>query len=358
MDVATALDDFTARDWETGADGTVRFALLGLGWWTVDKAIPAIEATDACETTVVVSSTREKAADVAAENDVSHAMSYDEFHDGDHADAYDAVYVATPNALHLPYVETAARLGKAVLCEKPMEATAERAEELVATCEREGVTLMIAYRMHTEPAVRRARELLREGFIGDPVFVRSHNSQRLLEMIPNSNQWRLDPELTGYGTSLMDLGIYSLNTARFLLGADPVEVSAMADSTHEAFDDVPDERAAFNLRFDDGTLGACTTSQHAYNDSFLEITGTEGRIRLEPAFHMECGLSVARNGREVSFDAPQVDEMEEEFAYFADCLLSGRDPEADGAHGLVDMYALSALYDSIESGAFVRVATR
>jgi len=58
---------------------------------------------------------------------IDHAITYDEYHDGVAADAYDAVYVCTPNALHLPYVETAAELGKDVLCEKPMEGSLERA---------------------------------------------------------------------------------------------------------------------------------------------------------------------------------------------------------------------------------------
>jgi xylose dehydrogenase (NAD/NADP) len=64
---------------------------------------------------------------MAAEHGVDTAVTYDEFLDDVADDSYDAVYIATPNALHLPYAEHAAVNGKHVLCEKPMEATAGRA---------------------------------------------------------------------------------------------------------------------------------------------------------------------------------------------------------------------------------------
>ena len=181
------FDGFTERDWRTDAAGTVRFAMIGLGWWTTEMAMPAAADSELCETTVVVSSSKERATDLAdAHATVEHGVTYDEFHDGAASEAYDAVYIATPNALHLQYAETAADLDKAILCEKPMEATVERAEDLVAACE--GVTLMVAYRMHTEPAVRRMKELIDDGFIGDPVQVHGHMSQQLLEMIPDPDQ--------------------------------------------------------------------------------------------------------------------------------------------------------------------------
>ena len=136
------LDSYDDRDWRTDVDGTVRYALVGLGWWTVDVAMPAIEASELGETTVLVSSTARKADRVGDENGVDRGLSYDEFHDGAATEEYDAVYVGTPNATHLAYAETAADLGKAVLCEKPLEATVERAQRLVEACA--DVPLMVA----------------------------------------------------------------------------------------------------------------------------------------------------------------------------------------------------------------------
>jgi len=356
MTLDTYLREFDARDWQTTDEGTVRFALVGLGWWTVEQAVPAIADSAFCEVGAVVSSSPEKAERVATGVDGdTRSLSYDEFRDGAATDAYDAAYVSTPNAFHLDYARAAAEHGKHVLTEKPMEATTERAAEMVDVCEEAGVDLLVGYRMHTEPAVRRARELVREGAIGDPQFVHSANTQRLLDIFGNHDQWRVDPELTGYGTSVMDLGIYSINTARFLLDTDPRTVTAEMDSSHPAFDEVPDEQARFSLTFEDGTYAVCTCSQNAEPGSFLEITGTEGRIRLDPAFHLETTLSVTVDGETATLETTGVDQMREIFDYAANSFLTDRSATPDGRHGLVDMRTIESVHEAAETDGQVVV---
>ncbi|MDS0278673.1 Gfo/Idh/MocA family oxidoreductase [Halomicroarcula sp. S1AR25-4] len=352
------LDSYDDRDWQTTTEGTVRYALLGLGWWTIDVALPAIQHSDLGEVTTFVSSSTEKAERLAAENDVDHGISYEEFHDGAATDAYDAVYVGTPNAYHLEYVESAAEHGKAVLCEKPMESTVERAEQMVEAAESADVPLMIAYRMQTDPAVRRAKELVQDGFVGDPVSVYGNNSQPLLEMIPDHDQWRLDPDRSGYGTSVMDLGIYSLNTTRFILDRDPVAVQSQMSSHHEAFDAVPDERSGALLTLEGGVKMVTTDSQRAHEDTQLKITGTEGQIDLRPAFHGECTMHLSRGDvtatvSHEAFDSQR--EMREEFDFFADRVLTGEPVVADGRHGLQDMRIVRAIHQAAESGDVVEL---
>ncbi|WP_435076784.1 D-xylose 1-dehydrogenase Gfo6 [Halococcus sp. AFM35] len=353
-ELSDVFEGFTGRDWQTGEEGTVRIAMVGLGWWTKEKAMPAVERSELCETTVLVSSDEERAMAVADQHEtVVEGLTYEGFHDGKAREEYDAVYIATPNAVHLEYAATAAEFDKAILCEKPMEATVERAEELVEACE--SVPLMIAYRMHTEPAVRRARELVREGFIGDPVAIHGAMTQRLLEMNPDTDQWRLDPDLAGYGASVMDLGIYPLNTARFVLDRDPQSVGASMHSSHEAFADVADERASFRVDFPDGVSTVCTASQNAAQSSHLRITGTEGELELDPVFFPDepRKLRVRRGDVDATLDFDQRSQMTEEFDYFADRVLSETEPHPDGEHGLVDMRALEAIYEAAESDATV-----
>jgi len=354
MEINQLTDDFDTRDWQdvTGTDDPIRFAMIGLGWWTREQAMPAVEAGDLSETTVVVSGDREKARSVATDSEtVEHAITYREFHDGAASNAYDAVYVVTPNARHLPFVETAARLDKAVLCEKPMEATIERARRIVEVCADNDATLMIAYRMHTEPAVRRAKDLLDAGYIGDPIFIHANMTETILELVPDTDQWRLDWELSG-GCATMDIGIYSLNTSRFLLNADPESVTGSVASVHEAFDDVPDEHAAFQVNFPDNTFALCTASQNAHMASHIRVTGTAGELLVEPAFYPwdDRELSFSRNGSTMNIKFDQVDQMEEEFEYFAHCLLTGTEPHADGEHGLTDIETIKRVYESAESG--------
>ncbi|XVH33098.1 D-xylose 1-dehydrogenase Gfo6 (plasmid) [Haloferacaceae archaeon DSL9] len=354
--LSDVLDGYHSREWQTVSDGTVRFALVGLGWWTTAEVIPAIEDSELCRTTVVVSGSAEKANRIVDDHDsIERGLTYEAFHDGEAVDAYDAVYVCTPNAHHLEYVRTAAARGKPVLCEKPMEATAERARELVAVCEDNDTALMIGYRMQTDPVVRYARDLVRAGAIGRPVHALGNNSQRLLDIIPDPDQWRLDPDVTGYGASVMDLGVYPLNTARFILDADPVRVQATLRSSNEAFDEVPDEVSAFTAAFDDGTILSATATQNAHASTSLRIIGTEGQLAFEPAFHMETDLKIERGDDEVSITPGGVNQMTELFDYFADRILGGERIEPNGAHGLVDLEALRAIYEAGETGDAIAV---
>ncbi|MFB6217731.1 MAG: D-xylose 1-dehydrogenase Gfo6 [Halobacteriaceae archaeon] len=356
-DVAGLLEGVTRRDWQaTDPDeGSVRLAMVGVGWWTRERALPAVETAELCETTTLVSGSPDRAAAVAADYG-AEVLTYEEYHDGAEAAEYDAVYVCTPNATHLEHVEAAAAHGKAVLCEKPMEASPERAASLVAACREAGVELMVAYRMHTEPAVRRARELLRRGVVGEPAVVHGTMTQPVLELA-GPDAWRLDPDLVGRGSSLNDIGIYPLNTTRFLLDADPVAVTASLGSEHDAFEEVPDERAAVTVEYGGGVRAAFTAGQNAAFGSFLEVVGTAGRVRVEPAFFPweDRSLSVTRGGTTADVDFEQVDQMTEEFDYFADCLLAGRDPHPDGEHGLRDMRAIEAVYEAADAGRRIEV---
>lgn len=358
MELSAILEDSCVRDWQTvdpAAVEPVRFAVIGLGWFTKGRALPAMERSDLCTPAVLVSGAAEKAERIAAETDgATHGITYDEFHDGVGTDAYDAVYIVTPNALHLDYVETAAAFGKDILCEKPMERDSDRAAELRATAADAGVDLMIAYRMHTEPAVRRARELIAAGYIGEPMSVTGNMSQRLLDRIdPNPDQWRLDEWLAG-GGALFDIGIYPLNTARFLLDADPVAVTGNTASTHDAFDDV-DETVAFSVEFPGDVYAQCYASHNARQSSGITVTGTEGQVRIEPAFFQDQTreLHVSRGDGRASVTLDKVDQMHEEVDYFADRVRGDEPIYPDGDHGLVDMHAMEAIYEAAETDRWI-----
>ena len=354
MELRRFFDEFDERDWPHAEDGTVRWAMVGLGWWTKEHAVPATESVETCETTVLVTGSPEDERGFADEHDtVAHVLSYDEYRDGDARDAYDAVYVATPNALHLPNVRAAAEFGKDVLCEKPLESSSERARELVdATAD---VTVAVDYRMHVEPAVRRMRDLIETGFVGDPAHVHGHMSQHLFEIDDDPDQWRLDTDLAGPGTSVTDLGIYPINTARFVLDADPTAVSGVTWSGDDRFADVPDERAAFTLEFPGGILASCSASQNTEETSHFRVTGTAGEIVLEPAFMGQPRkLTITRDGVTSTVEFEQVDQMAEMFRYVADHLLTDTPIAGDGSHGVVDVEVIEAVYRSAARGERVQ----
>lgn len=352
MDVRPYFGQFARRDWHQPTEnGPVRLAVLGLGGFARERALPAIASAALCETTVLVSGSADKADAMATEFRVDHQLTYEQFHEGTAIDAYDAVYIATPPAFHLDYTKTAAEFSKHVLCEKPIETSSSRAEEMVRVCEEADVTLMVAYRLQTEPAVRRMRELIQDGFVGEPVQLNGGFSSQLLANNSDPKQWRLDPTLAG-GGALPDLGIYPLNTSRFLLDAAPVAVQGTTVSSHEAFADV-DEHVSFQLSFPADVTAVCTASFNAHPDSRLQVLGTEGQILIEAPFGgiVPQNITLKRGDMRTEYVGPPVDEVVEEFDYFATCVLTDTTPEPDGVEGVADLTAIEAIYEAAETGS-------
>ncbi|MDF9747575.1 D-xylose 1-dehydrogenase Gfo6 [Natrinema salsiterrestre] len=353
MALEDAFANFTRRDWEReSATGTVRLAIVGIGGFARQRALPAIHTGSYCETTVLVTSSPDRATDIAEEYDVSHVIDYDAFLAGARTDAYDGIYVATPNAFHGQYATAAADFGKHVICEKPLETTLDRAREIVEACTDAGVTLMTAYRLQTEPTVRRTRELVREGVIGDVVQVHGGFSHPLLETA-SADTWRLDPDLAG-GGALVDLGVYPLNTIRFLLDCEPTGVYATTYSSGGPFANV-DEHVAFQIEYETGTTASCTASFDAHASSQLELVGTEGKVHIESPFGgvVPQEMVVESGDIRMEYTGPTVDEVCEEFDYFGHCVLTGTDPEPDGEDCLADLRAIEAAYESAETGCRV-----
>jgi len=354
MELGSYFGEFTRRDWQTIDEGTVRIAVIGLGGFARNRALPAVRDSDFCEATVLVSGSSETADSLAEEFGVDRTLSYDEFREGEAADRYDAVYVSTPPAFHDEYAVAAAGLGKHVLCEKPLAATLDDAERMVAACEDAGVVLMTAYRLRTEPAIRRMREAIRDGAIGDPIQVHAGFSSRLLDDA-GPDSWRLDPDVAG-GGALMDLGVYPLNTSRFMLDADPVAVQAETHSSGEPFDRV-EEHAALLLTFPGGATASCTASFGGHLDSRLQVLGTEGQVVIHSPFggHTTENVILARGEARTSYAGRAVDEVREEFDYFADCVLDGGVCESDGEEGYADLRIIERAYEAAETGTRVEL---
>ncbi|WP_117591275.1 D-xylose 1-dehydrogenase Gfo6 [Haloprofundus halophilus] len=355
MQIHEYFDEFARRDWDTGADGTVRFAVVGVGGFARKAALPALADADYAEATVLVTGSPENAEDAASEHGIERVLTYEEYHDGAATDAYDAVYVVTPNALHPEAIETAAENGKAVLSEKPLAATVEGAERAVTACEDADVPLMVAYRMQFDPAVRRLREFVGEGGIGDALQLHGGFAFDVMGGGRGPDQWRLDADLAG-GGALMDVGVYPLNAARYLVDADPVAVTATTRG-EGVFADV-DEQIAFQLEFPDGVTASFTAGFSGYTRSHLSIRGTEGYVELsDSAFGTEDPrrVTVHRNDVRTTVDGPQTGEIREEFDYFAHAILTDGEIGPDGEEGLRDVQVTTAAYEAAETGERVEI---
>ncbi len=336
---------FTRRDWQRAdpPGDPFRIAAIGLGWFSREHALPALEESDFCTLSLGVDPGEKNRTEVSQTRNVP-AISPEAFHEGSHVDVYDAVYVAAPNSYHLNYTETAARLGKQVLCEKPMEKTLDRSRAMVEAAKTEDITLMIAYRMQSEPAIRRMKEWLQDGLIGDPEIVHSSVSQQLLSIDDNPDQWRLDRELSG-GGAMINLGLYPLNTTRFLLDENPEDVKAHADSSHPAFSEV-EEKVTFQLTFPSGAVSCGSAQETAHRASHLSVVGERGRFHLQPAYApwKDLTLTIETESMKTTITRTGINQLTEQFDYFGHSLQTSSDPHPSGEHALVDMEVVNEIY--------------
>ncbi|MFD1567078.1 Gfo/Idh/MocA family oxidoreductase [Halolamina litorea] len=218
---------------------------------------------------------------------------------------------------------------------------------------------MTAYRMQADPVIRALGSFVSAGRIGQPTKAMGEFTFPVLAGSKGPDQWRLDAELAG-GGALVDVGVYPLNTARYLLGSDPVAVDATARAS-EPFGDRPDdpesprladEHVHFLAEFPEGTTGEFTASFSGDADSWLELVGESGRIRIENAFvpNGERTVRVSTDAGDVTLSGIGADETVEEFDYFAHCVLTGTPPEPDGRDGLTDVAVMDAVYEAAATG--------
>jgi glucose-fructose oxidoreductase len=159
------------------------------------------------------------------------------------------------------------------------------------------------------------------------------------------------------GGTLYDLGIYCINTARLMFGAEPTEV--FASSVDGARSNMPevDEMTSGVLKFDGDRLATFTTSFNANGVSDFRIVGTEGDIHAEPAYEyaeaLGYTLTVGDNVRKKK--GRRRDQFAAEIAYFSDCVLNDKDPEPSAEEGCWDVGVVSALYQSAETGKPVKL---
>jgi glucose-fructose oxidoreductase len=323
--------------------------VVGLGHFAQSAILPAFRHAYNSALTAIVSSDRVKRSALKARYRVPHALSYDELDDFLKSGKVDAVYLSLPNHLHKEFTVRAARAGVHVLCEKPMAVDVKQCEEMIDACDRAGVKLMTAYRLHFEGSNLTSLDAVREGRIGEP---RLFSSTFTLQLKPHDGHARA---LKGSGP-LYDLGTYCINAARGLFNSEPIEVFAASTG---AKGHVPrgDDQTTAVLRFPGGRLAVFAVSFEAFHDSRYEVIGTKGVLSAHPAYQHRGALRLtleAEGSKRTSTFAAR-DQVAAELLAFSDCIANNREPEPSGEEGLLDVRVIEALIDSSRKGKPVRL---
>lgn len=254
-------------------------------------------------------------------------------------DDLDAVYIATPVDCHLPQTVAAARAGKHVLVEKPMALDSAQCDEMIAECDRAGVSLGVAYYRRFYPVVQRIESLIHSGKLGRILSIAcvTGNPTRF-----PSDDWRVVLQRGG-GGPLMDIGSHRIDVFLQLLG----EVRSVKANVVDSPDFEAEQAAMLLVQFDSDAQGVlqCYFGTLDTPDR-LEVIGTEGRVLVDDLNQGDLILFT----QEVQKESHPPDENLHAplIADFSAALLNGHTPRISGPIGKQTNDVIAMAYHDAE----------
>lgn len=328
---------------------SIGVALVGLGYYASQLLAPGLQLTRNCHLAGIVTGSPEKVPEWQRKYGIAerNVYSYDDFDRiADNPDIQ-AVYIVTPNHLHMPLTLRAARAGKHVWCEKPMAMDATEAQAMIDACRDNKVQLAIGYRMQHQPSTARLRTMARELPYGRILKVRADAGFHAYDDVdPADKPWRLLPQYGG--GAMYDMGVYSLNGVRYLTGQEPVAVTARSEVRRAHLFDGVDETTWFTLEFADGLVAECSTS-FGRNMNTLHADCERGWYEVSP-FQAYDGIAGRTSDGETFSDGDVPHQQALQMDNDALAILEKRAPRVPGEEGLRDMRVVDAVYASAREG--------
>jgi predicted dehydrogenase len=322
----------------------IRYGFVGLGDIAQEAMLPGVEHTGNSTVTALVTGDPVKAGRLAERYSVAHTYSYEDFPTLLSSGNVDALYISTPNWRHAEFVLPALAAGIHVLVEKPLEIDSARCQQILEAQRASKAKLMVAYRLHFEPATVAAIERVRNGELGQVHLFTSTFAQ----MVDPKNH-RTRTEEAG---PVLDMGPYPVNAARNLFAAEPTEVSAFGSRHPNSGVGDFDDTLTVMLRFPEGQLAHFTVSYYGNAIDSYTVLGTKGALQVQPGYTygkaLEHYLTIGEKGDKVSYK--NTDQFGSEMKYFSDCILNGIDPEPDAEEGLADVRVLEGIERSLKTG--------
>jgi 1,5-anhydro-D-fructose reductase (1,5-anhydro-D-mannitol-forming) len=249
----------------------LNWIVIGIGDITTRRVIPAIQAEPRSRLYGLVTRDPGKAApyDARSWTTLEEALSDPAVH---------AVYVATPVFLHAPQTIQTLRAGRHVLCEKPMAMNEAEARSMVEIAEQSGRTFGVAYYRRMYPKVRRAKQLLDAGVIGQPL-VAELTSHGWLDENETHRSWLLDPAQAG-GGPLFDIASHRIDVLNFLFGQPIRATGHLSNAVHHY---AVEDNATVMIDYDGGVRGIVDVRWHSkLKRDECRVRGTEGEMELSP----------------------------------------------------------------------------
>ena len=259
---------------DTGRDGRISIGMVGGGEGAFVGAIHrfALRLDDQYELVAgALSSTPERAQRSGVALGLPADRIYDDFEamakaESKRADGIEAVAIVTPNHMHAGPAYAFLKAGIHVICDKPLTTSLAEAKRLKAAADRSGLIFAVTHNYTGYPLVRRAREMVKAGNLGEIRLIQVEYPQDWMtgptETSGNKQaEWRVDPKRSGAGGAIGDIGTHAYNLANYVSGLEVSELSAELTSfgARRALDD----NVQIMLRYVNGARGALWASQVA-----------------------------------------------------------------------------------------------
>ena len=267
----------------------------------------------------------------------------------------DAVVICSPTDTHADYVVKAARAGKHIFCEKPLDLSLEKVKEVLTIVEESKVKLMLGFNRRFDPEFRKIRELVINGTIGDPQIL------KITSRDPG-------PPPISYikvsGGIFLDMTIHDFDMARYISGKEVREVfAAGAVKVDKAIGEAGDiDTAVITLVFEDNTMAVIDNSRKAaYGyDQRLEVFGSKGMALADNNFPNSHKLYSEKG---VSGDLPlhfflerYQESYNNEMHDFINALNTGGEMPVGGIDGLMSIIIGLAARKSVEENRPVKIS--
>lgn len=334
---------------------TIRYGILGFGHHGERRLAPAFLGTHHSQLTGIWRRDAAKAREDATRHNIAHVFESPE--DLCASPEIDAVFVASPDALHCQHTLLALRSGKAVLCEKPLAMNVEEAEQMASTARATGQAFGVAQNFRYNRSLQRMRALVAEGRIGTPVFAAAHFCF-LSQKSPRS--W-IDNGSLACGGPIGDVGIHAIDALRFILQQDVVAVSTLAlphDEHRDASGRQLEGTAALSLEMSGGTLASIQVSFRALYRTFVEVTGAAGVLTAESGLTVDRPVTLVQHAGGTVVASEQLsnaDAYSRMLDAFSAAVAGSGTFASTGEDGVHNQRVLDAAFRSWHSGRHERV---
>lgn len=323
----------------------LNIALCGLGRYAGYLA-EGLEISKYCRLAGIVTGTPSKALDWGKKYSIpeKNIYNYQNFDEIIHNKDIDLVYVVLPNAMHKEFAIRAAKAGKHVIVEKPMAITASDCQEMMDACNKAGVQLAVGYRLHYEPYNLEMKRLGQEKVFGQVRLIETSLGYNTGDTI----DWHSKKALSG-GGPLINLGIYCVQASRYILGEEPISVTAQfGPVTNKIKFAEIEESITWQLNFPSGAV-CNSASSYSCGVDRLFASAEEGFFELSPA--ISYGPFKGRTSKgDLNF--PEINQQQTQLDEIGKVILENKKlpSHITGEEGLKDVKILQAIYEAASTG--------